>query len=75
MNEDLCLEIQKSKPREVRSVLGDDGYPGMPMDDVFDREKNKPYLSCDLPGHRLTANTAMTGKRPKRNLRPPARPH
>ena len=56
LDEAACIEILKSEPRGVLSVLGDDGYPyGMPMNHFYNAEDGCIYFHCGKVGHRLDA--------------------
>ncbi len=49
-----CIDILKSEPRGVLSVLGDDGYPyGIPMDHWYSEEDGRLYFHCAKEGHKL----------------------
>lgn len=49
-----CIEILKSEPRGVLSLLGDDGYPyGLPMTHWYC--DGKLYFHCAKEGHKLDA--------------------
>lgn len=51
-----CIEILKSEPRGVLSVLGDDGYPyGMPMNHWFCEENGRLYFHSGMTGHKVDA--------------------
>ena len=51
-----CIEILKSEPRGVLSVLGDDGYPyGMPMNHWYCEADGKLYFHSGMKGHRSDA--------------------
>ena len=53
-----CLEVLKSQPRGVLSVLGDEGYPyGMPMNHWYCQEDGKLYFHSGVKGHRSDAMT------------------
>ena len=54
-----CIEVLKSQPRGVLSVLGDEGYPyGMPMNHWYCEEDGKLYFHSGMKGHRTDAMTA-----------------
>ena len=45
LSKDECIEVLKSEPRGVLSVMGDDGYPyGVPMDHWYDEVSGKLYF-------------------------------
>lgn len=51
-----CLEVLKSEPRGVLSVLGDGGYPyGMPMNFWYDEESGHIYFHGGKSGHKIDA--------------------
>ena len=51
-----CLELLKTAPRGVLSVIGDDGWPyGMPMNYWYNEEDNKIYFHSAKRGHRTDA--------------------
>lgn len=51
-----CIEILKSEPRGVLSVVGDEGYPyGLPIDHWYCEESGKLYFHCGKIGHKLDA--------------------
>ena len=51
-----CIRILKAEPRGVLSVLGDDDYPyGMPMNYLYDEEKNIIYFHGGKNGHKIDA--------------------
>ena len=53
-----CLEILKTAPRGVLSVIGDDGYPyGTPINHLYCEEEGKIYFHCAKEGHKLDAIT------------------
>ena len=52
LSEAECIEILKSEPRGILSVLGDNDYPyGFPMNFIF--EENKIYFHCAKEGHKI----------------------
>ena len=54
-----CIEVLKSQPRGVLSVLGDEGYPyGMPMNHWYCEEDGKLYFHSGMKGHRTDAMQA-----------------
>ena len=51
-----CIEILKSEPRGVLSVIDDEGYPyGLPIDHWYCEENGKLYFHCGKIGHKLDA--------------------
>ena len=51
-----CIEILKTEPRGVLSLLGDDGYPyGLPIDHWYCPEDGKIYFHCGKHGHKIDA--------------------
>ena len=51
-----CVEVLKSQPRGVLSVLGDEGYPyGMPMNHWYCEADGKLYFHSGMKGHRTDA--------------------
>ena len=56
LSPETCIELLKTEPRGVLSVLGDDGYPyGSPMDHYYCEEDGCIYFHCGRRGHRLDA--------------------
>lgn len=56
LSKEACIEILKSEPRGVLSVLGKDGYPyGVPMDHYYCEEDGKIYFHGAGEGHKLDA--------------------
>ncbi len=56
LDESDCIEILKSEPRGVLSMIGDDGYPyGIPLDHWY--SDGKLYFHCAKEGHKLDAIT------------------
>ena len=54
--EEKCIEILKTEPRGVLSVLGDDGYPyGIVLDHWYCEEDGKLYFHGAKEGHKLDA--------------------
>lgn len=54
-----CIEVLKSQPRGVLSVLGDEGYPyGMPMNHWYCEADGKLYFHSGMKGHRTDAMQA-----------------
>ena len=51
-----CIEVLKTQPRGVLSVLGDEGYPyGMPMNHWYCEADGKLYFHSGVKGHRSDA--------------------
>ena len=51
-----CIEMLKTEPRGVLSLLGDDDYPyGIPMNHWYNPEDGKLYFHCGKVGHKLDA--------------------
>ena len=51
-----CLELLKTQPRGVLSVIGDNGYPyGMPMDHWYCEDDGKIYFHGGRKGHKIDA--------------------
>ena len=51
-----CIELLKTLPRGVLSLLGDDDYPyGTPINHFYNEEDGKIYFHCGKYGHRLDA--------------------
>lgn len=56
LSSEECIEILKSEPRGVLSVLGDDGYPyGLPIDHWYCEEDGKLYFHGGKTGHKIDA--------------------
>lgn len=56
LSKEECIEILKSEPRGVLSLLGDDGYPyGLPMDHWYCEADGKLYFHCGKAGHKIDA--------------------
>ena len=56
LSDSECIEILKSEPRGVLSVIGDEGYPyGLPIDHWYCEENGKLYFHCGKIGHKLDA--------------------
>lgn len=54
-----CIEVLKSQPRGVLSVLGDEDYPyGMPMNHWYCESDSKLYFHSGMKGHRSDAMKA-----------------
>jgi nitroimidazol reductase NimA-like FMN-containing flavoprotein (pyridoxamine 5'-phosphate oxidase superfamily) len=51
-----CVEILKTQPRGVLSLLGDDGYPyGIPMTHWYNEQDGKLYFHGASTGHKMDA--------------------
>ena len=56
LSKEECIEILKSEPRGVLSMIGDDGYPyGIPMTHWYCEEDEKIYFHGAKEGHKLDA--------------------
>lgn len=56
MSREACLELLKTAPRGILSVIGDDGWPyGMPMNFWYNEEDGKIYFHSAKRGHRTDA--------------------
>lgn len=56
LSEAECIEILKSEPRGVLSVVGDNGYPyGMPLDHWYCEENGHLYFHSGMKGHKIDA--------------------
>lgn len=56
MTKEACLELLKTAPRGILSVIGDDGWPyGMPMNFWYNEEDGKIYFHSAKRGHRTDA--------------------
>ncbi len=59
ISRDECIEILKSEPRGVLSVIGDGGYPyGMPMNFWYCEENGSIYFHGGKTGHKIDAINA-----------------
>ena len=59
LEESECIELLKSEPRGVLSLIGDNGYPyGIPMDHFYCEENGRLYFHCAKEGHKIDALTA-----------------
>ena len=59
LSEAECVEILKTAPRGVLSVLGEDGYPyGTPINHWYDAETGRLYFHGGAKGHKLDAMRA-----------------
>ncbi len=51
-----CIEILKTQPRGVLSVLGDEDYPyGMPLNQWYDEESGRLFFHSGRTGHKVDA--------------------
>ena len=51
-----CIEILKTQPRGVLSVLGDEGYPyGTPINHWYSEKDGRLYFHSSMKGHRVDA--------------------
>ena len=51
-----CIQLLKTEPRGVLSVLGDEGYPyGTPINQYYCEEDGKLYFHSGSVGHRIDA--------------------
>ena len=56
LSDEECMEILKSEPRGVLSLIGDDDYPyGMPMNFLYIPEDNAIYFPGGKKGHKIDA--------------------
>ena len=56
LSHETCIEILKTEPRGVLSVIGDDGYPyGVPMNFWYCEEDGKIYFHSGKIGHKIDA--------------------
>ena len=56
MTDEECLEVLRTAPRGVLSVVGDDGYPyGMPLNHFYCEEDGKIYFHGGRMGHKIDA--------------------
>ena len=54
-----CIDVLKSTPRGVLSLLGDDGYPyGVPLDHLYCEGDYRIYFHCAKNGHKIDAITS-----------------
>ena len=59
LSNEECLEILKTAPRGVLSVIGDDGYPyGTPINHLYCEEDGKIYFHGGKKGHKIDAMRA-----------------
>ena len=51
-----CVEVLKTQPRGVLSVLGDEGYPyGTPINHWYSEKDGRLYFHSSMKGHRVDA--------------------
>ena len=56
LSQDECIEILKSEPRGVLSLIGDGGYPyGMPINYYYCEEDGHIYFHSGKTGHKVDA--------------------
>jgi len=56
-----CIQLLKTEPRGVLSLLGDDGYPyGLPIDHWFNEKDGCIYFHSGKEGHKVDAMKAYT---------------
>ena len=56
LSHEECVEVLKTQPRGVLSVLGEDGYPyGLPMTHWYNEVDGKIYFHCAGEGHKIDA--------------------
>lgn len=56
ISQEECIEILKTQPRGVLSVLGDEDYPyGMPMNHYYCEADGKIYFHGGKKGHKIEA--------------------
>ncbi len=56
LSDEECIEILKSEPRGVLSVIGDDDYPyGMPLNHFYSEADGKIYFHSGKKGHKVDA--------------------
>ena len=56
LEKEECIEILKSEPRGVLSVIGENGYPyGIPMDHWYSEKDGKLYFHGAKEGHKIDA--------------------
>lgn len=61
LSEEACLEILKTAPRGVLSVIGDDGYPyGTPINHWYCEADGKLYFHGGKKGHKIDALKACS---------------
>jgi hypothetical protein len=56
LTQEECLELLKTQPRGVLSLIGDDGYPyGIPMTHWYSEADGKLYFHGASTGHKMDA--------------------
>lgn len=56
ISEAECIEILKTEPRGILSVLGDDGFPyGIPMNHWYCEDNGHLYFHSGMQGHKVDA--------------------
>ena len=56
LSQEACIEILKTAPRGVLSVIGDDGYPyGAPINQWYNEADGKLYFHGGKKGHKIDA--------------------
>ena len=56
LSDEECIELLKSQPRGVLSVLGDGDYPyGIPINQFYREEDGKLYFHSGKAGHKIDA--------------------
>ena len=56
LSREECIEILKTAPRGVLSVIGDDGYPyGAPINQWYNEADGKIYFHGGKKGHKIDA--------------------
>ena len=56
LSQDECIEILKSEPRGVLSLIGDGGYPyGVPINYYYCEEDGNIYFHSGKTGHKVDA--------------------
>ena len=59
LSQKACVQVLRSQPRGVLSMIGDDGYPyGIPMDHWYSETDHTLYFHCAKVGHKLDAIAA-----------------
>lgn len=56
LSQEACLELLRSEPRGVLSLIGDEGYPyGLPIDHWYNDEDGCIYFHSGSSGHKIDA--------------------
>lgn len=56
LTDDACAQVLETAPRGVLAVSGDDDYPyTVPLNFIFDPQRNRLYFHCAKEGHKLDA--------------------